>query len=495
VTSWNRGAERLFGYTEAEMIGRSLSVLVPPERSDDLPRILDAIRRGERVDHFETERVRKDGERLHVSVTVSPIRDSSGRIIGASKIARDVTERKRAEEERKQLLEAEQKARRDAEAASRAKDDFLATVSHELRTPLSPILTWTRILKTGGLDADKARRALDSIERSARTQAQLVEDLLDISRIISGKLRLDVRPVRLATVIDAAIEVIRPAADAKGVELQVILDRDVGPVSGDAERLQQVVWNLLSNAVKFTPKDGRVTVLLERDNEDLRVTVRDTGTGIRPEFLPHVFERFRQADIGPTRAHGGLGLGLAIVRHMVEAHGGTVEVESEGEGRGTAFSVRLPLLRPRAPETSDRRDRTRPANDPFPSLAGVSLLVVDDEPDSNEAVRELLALCGADVRVAGSAKHAREILRRWKPDVLVSDVAMPGEDGYAFIADLRSHNGDAAQLPALALTAYASRSDKIRLLAAGFQAHVSKPLDPTELIRVVLSLARPSERV
>ena len=389
------------------------------------------------------------------------------------------------------LYEAERRARMTAEAANRAKDAFLATVSHELRTPLSPILTWTRMLKMGALDDEKVGRALDTIDRCARTQAQLIEDLLDISRIVAGKLRLDVRPVSLGPIIDAAVEVVKPAADAKGVRLEAVLDTDVGEVSGDGERLQQVMWNLLSNAVKFTPRGGRVTVGLKRVDSHVEVAVADTGKGIGFDFLPHVFERFQQADTGPSRPHGGLGLGLAIVRHIVEAHGGTIHAASRGEECGSIFTVTLPLLALRSAGEADRRSTAGRSNvQDYASLAGLQVVLVDDEPDSSEAVRELLSSCGADVRVAASAEEARDVLRRRRADLLVSDVGMPGEDGYAFIANLRAQDGDVARMPAVALTAYASRDDKIRLLAAGFQAHVPKPVDPAELVTVLASIAR-----
>jgi PAS domain S-box-containing protein len=494
VTSWNAAAERLFGWTAEEMIGQPITRLSPPDRQDDVKPILAAIRRGERVEHFETERVRKDGQRIQVALTVSPIRDAEGRIIGASKIARDVSDRKRAEAERERLLVETERARRDAEAASRDKDAFLATVSHELRTPLSPILAWARMLRIGGgLDQDKAARAVETIERCAKAQAQLVEDLLDVSRIVAGRLRLDVRPVDLVPVVQAAVDVVRPAAEAKGVRLQVVLDPNAGRVSGDPARLQQVVWNLLSNAVKFTPRDGRVHVVLERVNSHVEVAVSDTGQGIAPEFLPHVFERFQQADRSPSRPHGGLGLGLAIVRHIAELHGGTVHAESPGPGQGAVFTLKLPVivLARTAGEGERRHPRAtdEPAHDALASLDGVRVLVVDDDPDSNEVVRLLLAGQGAEVEVAASAAQALDILGRWRPDVLVSDIGMPGEDGYGLIRNVRAHDGDKPKrLPAVALTAYATIDDRVRLLSAGFQAHVTKPLDPAELVAVVASL-------
>ena len=314
-----------------------------------------------------------------------------------------------------------------------------------------------------------------------------------MSRIIAGKMRIEVRPVHLARVIEAAVEVVRPAAEAKGVRLQTVLETEVGAVSGDPDRLQQVVWNLLSNAIKFTPKGGGVQVVLERVNSHVEIAVSDTGEGISPAFLPHVFERFQQANSSPSRLHSGLGLGLAIVRHIVELHGGSVRAGSPEEGRGAVVTVTLPLMLARTAGETERRHPTAsvPANGPqYPALDGVRVLVVDDEPDSNEVVGTLLSSCGAEVRVAASAALAREELTRWTADLLVSDVGMPGEDGYAFIATLRAQEGKSAQVPALALTAYASREDRIRLLSAGFQAHLAKPIDPAELVTVVATLAR-----
>ena len=519
VTSWNAGAERMFGYTAEEMIGQSISRLVPPDRPDEVRAILNAIGRGERTEHYETERVRKDGQRIYVSLNISPIKDASGRIIGASKIARDVSDRKQAEErlqqtlaEREELLAiaereraaaehaaaTERDARRTAEAARRAKDDFLATVSHELRTPLSPILMWTRMLRQPDMSAERVEHGVDVIERCARSQAQLIEDLLDVSRIVAGKMRLEVRPVTLAPVIERAVDIVRPAAEAKSVRLQMVLDTEVGAILGDGERLQQVVWNLVSNAVKFTPRDGRVQIALQRVDSHVEITVSDSGQGIEPQFLAHVFERFQQAEAGTTRAHGGLGLGLAIVRHIVEAHGGTVHAESPGAGQGALFTVKLPPMMRRTAGVPERRHPTAGVVAEVRDLArldGLRVLIVDDEPDSNEAVRELLESCGAEVRAADSADRARQVLAGWKPDVLVSDVGMPGEDGYAFIASLRGTGIEVGEMPAVALTAYASREDKVRLLSAGFQAHVPKPVDPAELIAVMASLGRGSGKL
>ncbi len=407
--------------------------------------------------------------------------------------ARRVGAERRARAEAEAAATAERDAREAAEAANRAKDAFLATVSHELRTPLSPILTWARLLQHGAVGPDKVARGMEVIERCARSQAQLIEDLLDVSRIVAGKMRLEVRPVMVAPVIEKAVDIVRPAADAKGVRLEMALATETGSVLGDAERLQQVIWNLLANAVKFTPREGRVRVALGRVDSHLEIAVSDTGQGIAPAFLRYVFERFRQAEVGTSRAHGGLGLGLAIVRHIVEAHGGTVHAESPGVGQGAVFTVKLPLL---AAPTAGEVDRRHPtaglaANGrELRRLDGLRILLVDDEPESNEAVGDLLASCGADVRAAGSAAHARAILAGWKADVLVSDVGMPGEDGYGLISSLRAKDTEVAQIAAVALTAYASREDKVRLLSAGFQAHVPKPLDAAELVAVITSLGR-----
>ena len=340
------------------MIGTSIMRLIPPDRQAEELEILSRIRRGERFDHFETIRLAKDGRQLSVSITVSPIKDSAGHVIGASKVARDITERKNAEAalkkamkeadaancERLLLLDSEREARSRAERASRMKDEFLATLSHELRTPLNAVLGWAHILRIGKLRGDELMQGLDTIERNARVQAQIIEDLLDMSRIISGKVRLDVEQIDLPAVLNESIDTVRAAAEAKGIRLQAVVDPCAGPISGDADRLQQVFWNLLNNAIKFTPTGGQVQVLLERDNSRIEVSVIDTGEGIAPEFLPYVFDRFQQGDASTTRRHGGLGLGLAIVKQLVELHGGSVRVKSSGIGKGTTFTVRLPLI-------------------------------------------------------------------------------------------------------------------------------------------------------
>ena len=483
ITSWNATAERMFGYTSDEAVGSSILIIVPPERRDEERTILERLRRGERIEHFETVRMTKDGRFITVSITVSPVRDESGRVIGASKVARDVSERSA-------LLAREQVARARAEEASRLKDEFLATVSHELRAPLNAILGWAQILRSGTLDEEKVRHAIAVVERNARTQAQVIEDLLDVSRIITGKLRLDIQPILPARSIASAIESVKPTAEAKGVTLHADLDADAGPISGDASRLQQIVWNLLSNAIKFTPRGGRVEVRLQRAAGQVELSVRDTGIGIDPQFLPHVFDRFRQADASTTRSFGGLGLGLAIVRHLVELHGGSVRAESAGKGQGSAFFIRFPMRQAVLPESEGQVPRESGApffgHEELPKLAGVRIVVVDDEPDTRELLREVLERCGAEVREASSAAQAFREVQEWRPAVIVSDIGLPGEDGYELIRKVREWERESgAWTPAIALTAYARTKDRMRALVAGYQVHVAKPIEPVEFALVV----------
>ena len=389
---------------------------------------------------------------------------------------------------------SEREARARAEEMSRAKDEFLATVSHELRTPLNGMLGWARLLSSGSLDATKEKRAIEAIERNAVAQAQLIEDLLDVSRIISGKLRLDLDKVGLRTVIDAAIESVRPAMDAKGIRLQCLIDPAVSPVMGDPNRLQQVVWNLLSNAIKFTQKNGRVQLSLTRVNSHVELSLTDNGRGIDPSFLPHLFERFRQADSSSTRAHGGLGLGLAICRHLVELHGGTIEAQSEGLSRGSTFIVSLPLLPIQLPDSTGRRvhpSLARHVTLEYPDeLRGLKVLVVDDEPEARELLVTLLAQGGAVARQASSALEALDMIAE-RPDIVVSDIGMPGVDGYELIRRIRAlPTDDGGRIPAAALTAYARAEDRRQALKAGFQMFVPKPVEPAEFLEVVAALAR-----
>lgn len=657
ITSWNRAAERLFGYTADEAIGRSVRMLIPDELQSEEDIVLAKIRAGEKIEHYETFRQRKDGTRLAVSITVSPIRDGRGEIVGASKIARDITERTRllavAREhstnteklsevgtavastlDRESILQrvtdlatslthaefgaffynvtepdtgdafmlytlsgapreafaqfphpratplfaetfygkgpvriadvradprhgrnppyngmppghlpvrsylavpvkglggtvlgglffghsqvgvftehheslavgvaawasvALENARlyEEAQAANRMKDEFLAVLSHELRTPLNAIVGYSRLLRAGRLPPDKAARGLETLERNATWLTQIVEDVLDVSRIVSGKLRLDVQPVELPVIVDNAVATVQPAADAKGVRVQAMIDPRVGPVSGDPSRLQQVVWNLVSNAVKFTPKGGRVQVRLERVNSHIEIVVSDTGIGIRPDFVPYVFERFRQADTGPTRKIGGLGLGLAIVRNIVEMHGGTVDVSSEGEGKGATFRARLPLMivhPQKMPLREHPRTERREPLTALGELIGLHVLAVDDEEDSLALLRAVLETAGAAVTTIRSPLAVIERIGEVKPHALVIDLGMPELDGFELIRRIRSSADPAVrQIPAAALTAFARSEDRTRALRSGFQMHLAKPVDPGELIASVATLAR-----
>ncbi|MDQ3254848.1 MAG: ATP-binding protein [Acidobacteriota bacterium] len=405
-------------------------------------------------------------------------------------------ERELIEREKAQLLAREQEARAEAENANRLKDEFLATLSHELRTPLTAIIGWSNILIAGGMKDADAARALETIYRNARAQNQLIDDLLEVSRIVTGKLRLDVQPVDLAAVIITAIDAARPAAEAKNIRLQTLLDSQASSVSGDPDRLQQVVWNLVSNAVKFTPKGGRVQIKLERVNSHIEITVADTGAGIKTEFLPYVFDRFRQSDATITRTHGGLGLGLSIVRQLVELHGGTVRAESDGEGHGATFIVSLPFIATR--QDKPMMERVHPAanlgNISFecpPQLVGLRVLIVDDESDTRDLLRAVMERCGCEVTTLGTAAEALAELQQTNPDVLISDIGMPEEDGYTLIRKVRALPTDrGGGTPAIALTAYARAEDRVRALRSGFQVHVPKPVEPMELAAVVASLTR-----
>jgi PAS domain S-box-containing protein len=514
ITSWNKAAERIFGYSAEEMVGSSIMKLIPPELQNEEEEILSRIRRGERYNHFDTIRLTKDGRRLHVSLTVSPIKDTYGTVVGASKIARDITDRKLAEEalkeaqrfavaanaERERLLASERAARSEAERTSRMKDEFLATLSHELRTPLNAVLGWANALRVGRPQPAESTEGLQAIERNARAQAQMIDDLLDMSGIISGKVRLDVQRLDLPAVVAASIDTVRASAAAKGVRLQVVIGPLNASISGDPARLQQVFWNLLNNAIKFTPKEGRVQVLLERVNSHVEVSIIDTGEGISPEFLPYIFDRFQQADASTTRRYRGLGLGLAIVKQLVELHGGTVRAKSAGLGKGTTFIVSLPLvvLHPPPEEWGRRHPHSRPQDvPPLPtiSLENVSVLVVDDESDARLLLKRLLESAGAVVYLAGSAADGLEQLLARPVDVIVCDIGMPDEDGFALIRRIRALDDNCKSgVAAVALTAYARLEDRTEAIRSGFQNHLPKPIEPGELLAVVHSLASPRSK-
>ena len=618
ITSWNRGAQHMFGYTADEVIGQPVTLLIPPEHLDEEPDILQRLRRGIRIEHYETIRRRKDGSLLNVSLSVSPVRDTSGKIVGASKIARDITHQKREAEairasevrfrlmadcapvliwmadtsksctwfnkawldfssrameqeigfgwvqnihpddldrflqtysahfdartgfkaeyrfrrrdgewrwvinnavplheapdgafsgyigscvditefrqaatDREQLLVSERAARSEAERLGRMKDEFLATLSHELRTPLNAILGWATLLRRVQVGSDDYLKGLETIERNARVQTQIIADLLDMSRIISGKVQLDVQPVDLHEVLSAALDSVRPSADAKQLRVRATLDAKAGRIRGDANRLQQVFWNLLTNAVKFTPAAGHIDVVLERVNSHVEISVEDSGIGIKPEFLAFVFDRFRQADASITRRHGGLGLGLSIVKHLVELHGGTVRVKSPGENQGSTFIIALPISVVRRTD-SGRYERPGLSDvDLFglPSLAGVTVLIVDDEPDARLLVSRIVEERGARAVMAQTGEEALRILNEGAVNILVSDIGMPDYDGYKFIQQIRMCEPKAVRnIPAIALTAYARAEDRQRALLAGYQMHLAKPVEPRELVAGIASL-------
>ena len=680
ITSWNGGAQRIFGFTEEEAVGQSILLLIPKDHQDEEKEILRRIRSGERVEHFETIRQRKDGSLVDISLTISPIKGPDGTIVGASKIARDISARKQAEaraqeqaeivetinkigrmlsaeldqeklvqsltdaateltgaefgsffynvtnsegesymlytlsgaprsafenfpmpratdvfgptfrgeetilldnvkedprygnnppyhgmpeghlpvvsylavpvvsrtgdvigglffghsqpgrfserharlieglaaqtavamdnarlyeqaqqaiRDREELLEREQEARKQAEIASRSKDEFLGMLSHELRTPLNAILGWTRMLTTAQLDQTTTSEALAAVDRNARLQSRLIEDMLDVSRIMSGKMRLDAQPVDLTTVINAAVDTLRPAAEAKGIRIYVVLDYGSGMVLGDPVRLQQVVWNLLSNAIKFTPKGGSVNVSLERINSHFEISVSDTGPGIEADLIPYVFDRFRQGDSSTTKKFGGLGLGLAIVRQLAELHGGTAEASNRSEG-GAVFTIKLPVMAARRPShlVTGEPEPVHPISDgglPVEcahSLAGIKILAVDDDADSRSLLTAILGQCGAEVKTCESAAQALESLEAFHPDVIVSDIGMPGEDGYSLMQKVRSSDNSCRRVPAVALTAFARAEDRMKALTAGFNMHVPKPVEPAELTTVIASLLK-----
>jgi PAS domain S-box-containing protein len=479
----------LLGYEQGELVGRHVESLLPvASRIFYQTHLFPLLKLHDRVDEVYFSLRAKGG--VEIPVLVNAVRRERGGVVANECVLMHMRQRNQYEDE---ILQA----KRAAEEATRTKDEFLAVVSHELRTPLTAILGWARMLQTGNLDERTAARALDAIERNAESQNQLIGDLLDFSRIISGKIRLDVGQVELASVVEAAIDVVSPAADAKGIRLQAILDPRGGPVSGDPERLQQVLWNLLSNAVKFTPKGGRVQVRLARINSSVEITVSDTGEGISAEFLPYVFERFRQADSATTRRQSGLGLGMAITKHLVELHGGTIRAESPGEGQGTSFVLRLPVMivhhAERFSEATGERQQPTGEDPPPPvelaRLDGIHVLVVDDERDARELLTVILTQSGAVVTAASGVADAVEKLRLAQPDLLLSDIEMANEDGYSLIRRVRVlEEARGRRIPAIALTAHARSSDRLRALSEGYQMHISKPVEPAELVLAIANL-------
>jgi PAS domain S-box-containing protein len=502
VSTWNMGAERIKGYAANEIIGQHFSIFYPQEAKDSgWPdhELRVAAEKGKFVD--TGWRLRKDGTTFWANVTITALRADAGQLLGFAKLTRDLTQAKRAEametanQQREEMLDAERNARMVAQRATRLKDEFLATLSHELRTPLSAILGWTQLLlrPDASKGPEEQKRAIEIIDRNARAQVKLIDDLLDLSRVMTGKLRLDLHQVSLGSIVEAAVDSARPSADVKGIRLKAILSSNQDIVSADSARLQQVVWNLLTNAIKFTPKGGQVQVLLQRVNSHLELSVSDTGVGIPANYLPHVFDRFSQKDSSTTRAFGGLGLGLAIAKQLVELHGGSIRAASLGEGRGATFSVQLPL------SIAQLNDQSGPRIHPtaetqsgemmsLPRLEGVHVFVVDDEPDARELLRAVLEDQGCKVTSFTSAEDALAALKTAKPMVLVCDIGMPKMDGYQLIRALRAEESRRERIPALALTAFARAEDRKRSLVAGYQAHLAKPFDVGELILVVADL-------
>ncbi|MFP5262340.1 MAG: ATP-binding protein [Blastocatellia bacterium] len=486
ITDLNQRAASFFGKTREELLGQRVFELFPQAVGGDIYKCYRQVMDEGTPMHFEAVSDAAAGHWFEAHLY-----PADG---GVSAYFRDITDRKRAEEEREQLLAREQEAREVAEEANRVKDDFLATLSHELRTPLNAILGWTELLGANRLDSALLDRAVEVITRNARAQAKLIEDILDVSRIVAGKFQIEMQAAELVPIIDNAIESVRPAADAKGVRLRQYIDPSIGVVSCDPVRLQQVIWNLLSNAIKFTPSGGQVEIKLERAGPTAQITVTDTGEGISPEFLPYVFDRFRQSDSSYARQHSGLGLGLAIARHVTQLHGGEIEARSEGTGMGATFTVKLPLAEAGAglvyfPQKLYAGDRQSAARGE-PRLEGVQVLVVEDDQDTREALGIILGSEGASVKVAATVREAFKVLERWQPDVLVSDIGMPDEDGYALIEQLRSRAPEkGGRIPAIALTGYVGAKDGERALSAGYHIYLAKPTQLDDLIKAIASLA------
>jgi PAS domain S-box-containing protein len=479
----NPAFSQMTGYEIEEVLGKTPRLLQGPKTDRAM---LDDLRKhlSEAIPfHGEAINYHKDGTEFYVEWNISPISNINKTITHFIAIQRDITARKRLEEERESLLRREQANREEAEAANRIKDEFLAMLSHELRTPLTPILGWSKLLQTNKLPEEKLQAAMVSIEEHAKRQAKLIDDLLDLARIVRGKLTLNLSTVTLILPLAAALETVRLAAEAKSIHIKTVLDATVEPVMGDTGRLQQVFWNLLSNAIKFTPEGGSIIVELQRIERYAHITVSDTGQGIHPDFLPFVFDRFRQEDSSMTRQFGGLGLGLAISRQIVEAHGGTIEVESLGVGKGTTFKIELPTIKAPPPTNPNL---TTPL---FVDLSNIKVLVVEDDVGTRDFITFALEQYGANVNVAGSASEAIEVLAQLKPDILLIDLGMPNINGYTLLRKIRSMKQEqGGKIPAVALTAYVGESDRQQALAAGFQMHVPKPVEPAAIAIVIAQL-------
>ena len=496
VTLLNPVAQVLTGWTEASAIGQPIERVFHIVQEETRRPVEDPVSKVFREGRIvglanHTLLLSRDGRETPIEDSGAPIRATDGSLIGIVLVFRDASDRREAERSKQLVLDREQEARRAAEALSRSKDEFVATVSHELRTPLNAIFGWVRLLRSGNLSEAQSTHALEVVERNTRAQAQLIEDLLDMSRVVTGHLRLDMRRVELPAVIHAAVDAVKPASEARGLTIALDIDARVGPISGDPDRLQQVVWNLLTNSVKFTNKGGRIDVSLRAEGSDAVLRVKDTGAGISADLLPHVFERFRQGVSSASRSHGGLGIGLALVRHFAEMHGGTIEASSDGDDRGSLFTLRVPMLGSRAVSEKPLSSSIGPAGavEGAGLLAGKSVLVVDDDEDALELISTTLRQAGASVVSASSMIEALEAMRATAHHALVSDIAMPGGTGYELIREVRllpQH----ARVPAIALTAYGRPEDRERALAAGFSYHITKPVDPQHLVHAVVTALR-----
>jgi PAS domain S-box-containing protein len=489
ATTWNEGVQRLLGYTREEFIGLTAERLFSAEDvAKGIYRHELQVAAEEGGSANDLWMLQKDGTPFFAACTFSRATDTSGHVTGFSVVLRDRTAWKLAQQERDTLLERERAVRQEAEQASRLKDEFLATLSHELRSPLNAIVGWVHIARRHAGDNVELARSLDTIERNVRAQTQIVNDLLDMSRIMTGQVRLDMQTIDLRDAVSNAVEAVRPAADAKRVRIEKALEGNIGWTKVDPARLQQILWNLLANAVKFTPPGGRVRVALERVNSHAELVIQDSGVGIAPAFLPFVFERFRQEDSSTTRRHGGLGLGLSIVKSLAELHGGTVRASSPGEGQGSTFTVALPIVSVEE-VAGDARSRVPFDLNALPRLDHTNVLVVDDEADSLLFFGRLLEECGAHVLLAVDADQAMDVLRSEPVDILISDIGMAGADGYQLIGQVRALKDERlATIPAVAVTAYARADDRRRLLLAGFQMHMAKPVEPHELVAGISSL-------
>ena len=493
VTFLNSAAERITGWRLAEAMGLHLDSIfktVDARSHAAMPNPVTSVLKSGAVTRLESHAslLSRDGAEIPIEDSAAPIVDEHGTMLGVVMVFRDVSAARHVEQQRAELLQRTQDAQQAAECANRAKDEFLAVVSHELRTPLTAVLGWTRLVRGGKLDAATQQRAFEIIENNARTQSKLIEDLLDVSRIISGKLLLETRRVDFRTVIEGAFDAVRPGAEAKGIHLECVSRTNTPTVLGDPDRLRQIVYNLLNNAIKFTPRGGRVTLCLERRNDCAALSVSDTGIGMDGDFLPYVFERFRQENSSTTRNYKGLGLGLAIVRHLVELHGGTITAESPGKNRGATFVVQIPGVLDR-PAVSGRRSIATDTDDR--TLAGMRVLVVEDEAETCELVSTLLKQQGAAVAGVNSADQAMSVFDTFKPSLLISDIGMPGEDGYSLMCRIRALAPEAGgHVPAIALTAFTRAEDRLRALSSGFHAHISKPIDAQKLVSEILRVAR-----